>query len=205
MMKNVATAISEKAAVDIVAGWVEVIQDKMTAAASREWLKSMLCERLRRAQIDIRNGFDVTLDVVAAADNGDEIADAALRRVYAEMTEYNIEPSATLKAYAVKAMRRGPVTRGPGRNAWFDNWRRDIGIAVLVYLGREYFGLHATRNREQRRRGEPSICSTVAAAMGRVAHVNISEKRAENIWAELRAQVESFAKRQSESPLIRLS
>ena len=82
------------------------------------------CERLRRAQIDIRNGFDVTLDVVAAADNGDEIADAALRRVYAEMTEYNIEPSATLKAYAVKAMRRGPVTRGPGRNAWFDNWRR---------------------------------------------------------------------------------
>ena len=36
MMKNVATAISERAAVDIVAGWVEVIQDKMTAAASRE-------------------------------------------------------------------------------------------------------------------------------------------------------------------------
>ena len=31
------------------------------------------------------------------------------------------------------------------------------------------------------------------------------KKRAENIWAELRAQVESFAKRQSESPLIRLS
>jgi hypothetical protein len=101
------------------------------------------------------------------------------------------EVPATLKAYGIKAVLRGPVARAAGRSTWFDNWRRDIGIACLVYLAKERFGLRPTRNREQRRRRQPSACSIVAAALGR-RHVNVAEKRVENIWAGLRGQVAAF-------------
>ena len=175
----------EKAMVGTVAGWLTIVQHKMTAPASREWLEATLREYLRQGLIE-------TLRVVEAANAGDEIADAALRRVYAEMVEIGIEPPATLKAYGIKAILRGPVTRPRGRNMWFDNWRRDIGIVVLVYLAMKQFGLRRTRNREQRRRNEPSASSIVALALGR-ARINIAEKRVESLWGGLGEQVAAFA------------
>jgi hypothetical protein len=175
-------------AVDTVGRWVMIVQERMTAPASREWLEAMLRQYLRQGLIE-------TLRVVEAANSGDEIADAALRRVYAEMTDAGIEPPTTLKAYGINAVLRGPVTRKPGRNSWFDNWRRDIGICVLVYLTMQHFGLRPTRNRAQRRRDEPSASSIVAVALGR-ARMNVAEKRVENLWGSgLGAQITAYALR----------
>jgi hypothetical protein len=184
MLQLPMTGVDEDATTAAVAQWVQVVQDKMTASASREWLEATLCDFLRQGLIE-------TLNVVEAADAGDEIADAALRRVYAEMSDVGEVP-ATLKAYGIKAVLRGPVTRSAGRNMWFDNWRRDIGIACLVCLTVARFGLHPTRNREQRRKRRPSASSVVAAALGKQARINVAEKRVENIWAGLQGQVATF-------------
>jgi hypothetical protein len=101
-------------------------------------------------------------------------------------------------AYEARRRLRGPVTRSAGRNE-HDNWRRNIGIACLVYTTMARFGLRPSRNREQRRRGQPSACSIVAAALGR--QFNITEKRVENIWFGLAGQVIAWAA-QKESPSI---
>jgi hypothetical protein len=191
MLQLPMTGVDEDAATAAVAQWVQVVQDKMTASASREWLEATLCDFLRQGLIE-------TLKVIEAADAGDEIADAALRRVYAEMSDVGEVP-ATLKAYGIKAVLRGPVTRSAGRNMWFDNWRRDIGIACLVCLTMVRFELRPTRNREQRRKRRPSASSVVAAALGKQARINVAEKRVENIWAGLQGQVATFLARQFEN------
>jgi hypothetical protein len=183
----------EAEAIAAVSQWVEVIQAKMTAEASREWLGSTLRDFLRRGLIE-------TLKVIEAADAGDEIADAALRRVCAEMLDRGEMLPAALRTYCEKALLRGPInTRTAGRNMWFDNWRRDIGIAVLVYLTKERFGLRPTRNRTSKRK--PSACSVVSAALGQV-RINTAEKRVENIWAGLAGQVTTFVISQKMSPSI---
>jgi hypothetical protein len=171
-MTKLPATISDHA-VDTVSGWVKIVRDKMTAEASREWLLATLRQYLRQGLIE-------TLQVVEAADAGDEIADTALRLVYAEMIDVGIKPSRTLEAYGIKAVLRGPVQRRGGR-PWFDNWRRDIGACVLMFLTMQQFGLRPTRNRAQRRRNDPSAASVVSDAFGR-NRVNVSEKTLENIW-----------------------
>jgi hypothetical protein len=175
--------VDEAAMVDAVSDWIGVIEDKVTTAASREWLESTLRDFLRQGLIE-------TLKVIEAAEAGDEIAHAALCRVCAEMLDRGEMPPAALRAYGERALVRGPVTRSSGRSE-HDNWRRDIGIACLVYLAKERFGLSYTRNREQRRRRQPSACSIVALALGR-RRINVTEKRVENICARVRGQVAAF-------------
>ena len=114
--------------VEIVSGWVEIIRDKITAAASREWLEAMLCHYLRQGLIE-------TLRIVEAADAGDVIADAALRRVFAEMTDAGIDPPATLKAYGIKAILRGPVQSSTGP-AWFGKPGVRPASAAFAVTGR---------------------------------------------------------------------
>ena len=183
-MTDLPALVDETAIVAAVTGWVGIVEQKMTAAASREWLEATLRDFLRQGLIE-------TLRVVEAAEAGDEIAHAALCRVCAEMLDQGEMPPAALRAYGEKALLRGLVTRSAGRSG-HDNWQRDIGIACLVYLAKESFGLSPTRNREQRRRRQPSACSVVALALGR-RHINVAEKRVENIWSGLRGQVAAFA------------
>jgi hypothetical protein len=196
-MTGLPALIDETAMVAIIGDWIAVVEQKMTASASREWLEATLCDFLRQGLIE-------TLTVIQAADAGDEIADAALRRVYAEMSDVGEVP-VTLKAYGIKAVLRGPVTRLAGRNMWFDNWRRDIGIACLVCLTMAQFGLRPSRNREQKRKRRPSASSVVAAALGKQARINVAEKRVENIWAGLQGQVATFLARQFENVPINSS
>jgi hypothetical protein len=182
-MTNLPVVFSEAEVIEAVSQWIGEVQEKMTAGNSREWLEATLRDHLQRGLIE-------TLNVIESADAGDEIADAALCRVYAEMRNRHEEPPVVLEAYALKALVRGPVTRGRG-HLWYDNWRRDIGIAVLVYLAQRRFGLRPTRNREQRRRCEPSASSAVSAALGR-HRINVSDKTVENISGRLQGQLEAF-------------
>ena len=143
------------------------------------------------------NDFDSACPTIRAAwSAGPPAANGmikALRQVFAEMLDTGIEPPATLKAYGIKAALRGPIKRGRGRSA-FDNWKRDIGIAVMVFLTAKQFGLSPTRNREQRRRRQPSACSVVAAGLGQ-SRINVDEKTVEGIHHDLAGQVTDFAKR----------
>ena len=182
-MTDLPALVDETAIVAAVTEWVGIVEQKMTAAASREWLESTLREFLMRDLID-------RMRVIAAADAGDEIADAALGYVFHSMMDRGETPPASMVAYEARVRLRGPLGRGQGRNQ-HDNWQRDIGIACLVYLAKDRFGLSPTRNREQRRRRQPSACSVVALALGR-RHINVAEKRVENIWSGLRGRVAAF-------------
>jgi hypothetical protein len=170
----------EDEAINTVSRWFEAIQHKMTAQYSREYLEAALRDLLQRGLIE-------TLKVIEWADGGDVIADAALRRLYAEMSNRHEEPPVVLKAYIIKTLVSGPVKRGRG-HYWFDDWRRNIGIAILVHLTSERFNLPITLNPEQRRRGQPSAPGIVAAALGRY-HVNMASKTVENIAAPRQADV----------------
>jgi hypothetical protein len=183
MTKLLTVLPNEQKMVNIVAtDWVPHIREKMTSRASRQWLEDTLCDFLRRGLIE-------RIKVIEAADNGDEIADAALRRVCAEMKEAQIDLPPTLKGWDIKAGLRPPVTRGRGRSG-FDFWQRDIGIACLVVGAMLEFDLPPTRNRKQRRQGRPSASSVVAAAVGRL--FNIDEKRIEAIWHSLHGDIAAF-------------
>jgi hypothetical protein len=183
-MTNLPALLNEAEMIAAVSDeWVKTIQPKMAAGYSREYLEAALCDMLRREVVD-------ELQVIKDADSGDEIADAALRLVYAEICDRGEKPSVTLQAYGIKAVLRGPVARGRGQ-AWFNNWRRNIGIAVLVYMTHRRFGLTPTRNREQRRQRRPSACSVVAAALGR-HRMNLSESAVQNIWGGLQGQIAVF-------------
>jgi hypothetical protein len=182
-MTQLPATVDETAMVAAVTDWITVVEHMMTTTASREWLEATLREFLRQGLIE-------TLKVIESAEAGDEIAHAALCRVCAEMLDQGEMPPAALRAYGERALVRGPVTRSAGRSE-HDNWRRDIGIACLVYLAKERFGLSPTRNREQRRRQQPSASSVVALALGR-HRINVAEKRVENISAALGGQVAAF-------------
>lgn len=172
-MTNLPTVIfNETEMVNTVCGWIEILQNRMRSELTRQYLDATLRDHLQRGLVEI-------LQAVAWADGGCPIADAALRRVFAETLERNEEPSATLKAYGVKAALRGPVTRGRG-HYWFDDWGRNIGFALLVRATSLKFNLPMTRNREQRRRRQPSAPTIVAAALGRYKF-NTREKTVENI------------------------
>jgi hypothetical protein len=195
-MINLSTILPDKnQAIDIVSReGVANIEQRMTADYSRAWLEAVLRWQLQQGLIE-------TLQVIKWADDGDEIADAALRRVYREMRDARLEPSVTLEAYAIKALERGPIGRGDGRNTWFDNCRRDIGIGCLVFWTMHRFGFNTySRNREQRRRQQPSPSSLVSDALGRRG-INVGEKRVENIYARLKRPIEDFWRNQRESPL----
>jgi hypothetical protein len=167
--------------ITIVEGWIDVVHDKMTTKASRAVLEAGLCDHLKRGLVEIP-------DAVAWADAGCEIADAALCRLYIDMRDRREETTVTLEAYALKALRRRqPLPRKPGL-MWFDNWTRNVAIAVLVHMTQIRFEIVATQNREHRRQPKPSATSIVAAALGR-HKINITEKTVGNIWSGLRDQL----------------
>jgi hypothetical protein len=171
--------------VDIVSQWVEVVLNKMSAEDPREWLEATLRDFLQRDLID-------RLKVIASADAGDEIADAALGYVFHSMMARGEKPPASMVAYEARARLRGPNKRSVGRNAWYDNWRRDIGIAVLVFLTIERFELNPTRHQPPKPKARPSACSIVTVALGRV-RINVEERRVQNIWGGLAGQVTAYA------------
>jgi hypothetical protein len=189
--------VDEQQAIATVTQWVASVQEKMTTQASREWLETTLRHFLLTNLID-------RMKVIEAADAGDEIADAALGYVFHSMMDRGETPPASMIAYEARARLRGPIKRGRGAHTWFDNWQRDIGVACLVFMTVAGFGLKPTRNREQRRRGQPSASSLVAAALGR-ARINIAEKRVENIWGGLAGQIAVYWATQKESPSIPLN
>lgn len=180
-MTQVPTTVDDERMITVATEGYAVIRERMAADYSREWLETNLKDFLRRGLIE-------TLKVIEAADQGDEIAHRALVCVHAEMQT----PPAQLKAYVERAAIHGPKNRKAGRRP-YDNWRRDIGLAVLIYWVANQFGLNPTRQLESRHAHPPSGASVVAAASHRKGF-NISEKRLNNLWSKgLGGAVVNFA------------
>jgi hypothetical protein len=145
--------------VSTVAHWVDLVGSWLTSEASRQRLRAEIHEA-------IRGGTMPLMRVIEAAESGHSDADAALRERAAELLdrgELGGESSALLRAYAIRALHRGPTVYPQGRNI-ADVWLRDIGIAVLVSLTCVRWGLRPSRNRISHR---PCATAVVATALSR--------------------------------------
>ena len=139
-------------AAEITTRWVAAVRNRFDAAFSREWLETTLRQRLRDG-----DSLTFVIKVIEFAErDGDEIADAALREVGAELMErrFGRLGEGQILAYLQRAVLRPPLGRGRGR-AWYDDYQRNIGICVLIKLACRVFGVHATRSQESRRPNRP--------------------------------------------------
>jgi hypothetical protein len=167
--------VDEERMIGVFVKYVDRIRDKLVEPP-REWLEAQLRDHLRRGLIE-------TQQVVEDAEAGDEIAHAALTRVYHEMLDAGEMPGATLRAYKARADLRPAPRRAAGAYAWHDNWRRDWGFMALICLACEAFNFNPTRNRESRRARRPCGASVVAAALQRRS-IDVSEARLTNLWSQ---------------------
>jgi hypothetical protein len=188
-----ALRLDEQRMVDQIAGWVKAVSHRLESKEySREFLRDELQKGLREGRLTLTN------HAVMAADKGDEIADAALRAVYAEM-QGAIHAATMLggtvpkwgpghlqiSAYGQRAVLRAPNERGQGHR-WHDGWMRNIQICRLIDAACREFGVRPTRNRASRRDDRaPSGISLVVAALARnKIHLHESSVQ-ENIWKGL--------------------
>src|SRR5262249_2870154 len=147
------------------ATWVKRALPTMEKKYTREWLETRLLQGLHDGALTL------TIKAVEAADAGDDISDAALRLVYAEMVGGGIAERGPghlqVWSYGQRAILRAPNKRRRGRQ-WYDNWIRDVEICFLIALAATQFNLSPTRNREARRANRtPSGISVIVAAMAR--------------------------------------
>ena len=193
----------EQRAINRVAVWVAAVRSKLTKEWSREWLETTLRCYLREGSLAI-----ATKAVEAADKQGDELADAALRDVAAELQtallqKRDLKPGhLQVIAYYQRVNRSAPLERKQGRYGGYDNWSRNLGICFLIKLACAEFGVKPTRSRESRRSHRyPSGCSLVCAALA-LYHVNIAEKTIqEEIWNGLPGELarQAMAERPIES------
>jgi hypothetical protein len=191
----------ERRAINRVIIWVAMVRHKLTKEWSRDWLEATLRRYLREG------GLTIASKAVEAADAGDEIADAALRDVGAELQMplvqgRDLAPGhLQIIAYLQRAAKRAPHKRKRGR-AWYDDWYRNIAICILVDLACREFGLSPTRNRDSRRaERRPSGISVVVAALAR-NKTHIDEKSVQrHIWLGLPGELtrRAIAERPAES------
>jgi hypothetical protein len=122
-----------------------------------------------------------TLKVIKEAEAGDELSDHVLRLTFSQMLDAGEMPPTQLRAYGERAALRPPVKRKAGRATWWENWRRNIGIATMVLLACERFGVEPTRSQESRRTRRPSGSSIVKAALERNG-IHLAEGTVQNIY-----------------------
>ena len=178
--------------------WVAEIRPTLEKEYSRQWLETELRKGLREGRLTL------TIKAAHAADAGDEIADAALRQVYAEMAGGEIPTGPgrlQVWSYGQRAVLRKPHERPRGRR-WHDAWVRNIEICFLVAIACREFNLWPTRNREARRANRnPSGISVIVAALARNGiHLDESSVQ-ENLWFGLIGELarQAIAERPLES------
>ena len=161
-------AADEQRAINRTAFAVAFVRDTLSKEFSRAWLERTLLYYLRAG------GLTISIAAVQAGDNGDEIADAALRQIGAELQMHLVQGRELapghlqIIAYYQRASQRAPHKRKPGRYAWYDDWYRNLAICFLVQLTCAEYGVPPTRNRQSRRSGQrPSGISLVMGGLAR--------------------------------------
>jgi hypothetical protein len=177
-------AVDAPRAIARIADWVLEKRHQLEKQFSLEWLETELRKGLREGRLTL-----TIMAIQAVEKHDDEIADEALRAVYAEMVGGTLPQRGPghlqLAAYGQRAVLRAPLKRGRG-NRWHENWFRNIQICFLIELACREFGVHATRNRASRRADRhPSGISLVVAGLAR-NKIHIDEGSVqENLWLAL--------------------
>jgi hypothetical protein len=176
--------LDENRAINLAAAQISMVRHRLEKEFSREWLETELRKGLRKGRLTL------TLSAVKAADAGDEIADAVLRAVYAEMAGGALPERGPghlqLWAYGQRAVLRAPHRRPQGHR-WHDDYMRDIQLCMLIVWACREFGVRASRNRAERRAARranrtPSGISLVVAALARNdIHSNEASVQ-QNVW-----------------------
>jgi hypothetical protein len=172
--------LDEARAINRIAIWIAMLRSSMEKEHGRDWLETKLREGLREGRLTL------TIKAVDAAEQGDEIADAALRSVYAEMAGGTLQDRGPghlqVWAYGQRAVLRPPHRR-PRGHRWHDHWMRNILTCILVDLACREFGVQASRNRAARRANrKPSGVSLVVAALAR-NKIHLDEGSVQqNLW-----------------------
>jgi hypothetical protein len=181
--------LDENRAIDCVARLIPMLRHKMAKEYSREWLQTELQKGLREGLLPL------TTHAVYAAEAGqNEICDAALRIVFAEMVGGVLPQRAPghlqIWAYGQRAVLRDPHKRPQGRN-WHDHFVGDIQTCNLISFVSREFGVQPTRSQDKRPNAKraPSAISIVVAALARNGiHLNEASVQ-RSLWHGLPGEV----------------
>jgi hypothetical protein len=105
--------------------------------------------------------------VIAAAEAGNEAADAALRLYIADCVNNGPELTPQLKAYNIRSLLRPPVRYPRGTTSTIDHLTRDVAIRVLIELTAERWRIAKTRSAGST---EPAAAHFVAKLLRRHGH-----------------------------------
>jgi hypothetical protein len=161
--------VDEQLAINRLSVSVALVRHQIGKDYSHEWLATTLRQYLRGIDVPDDRRLTLAIKAVEAADQGDEIADAALREVGAELIEQRTgrPGDGQIMAYFQRAGLRAPHRRKQGHH-WADNWSRDLAICILIQRACLELGVAPTRNRDSRRAGRrPSGVSLATAAFAR--------------------------------------
>ena len=176
--------LDENRAIDCIADLIPKLRPRLEKEYSWELLHTELQKALREGELPL------TTYAIQAANAGDEIADAALRIVFAEMAAvFGKLPGQgpgwiQIWAYGQIAVLRPPHKRPQGRR-WHDNWVGNIQICHLIYFVHRVFNVPASRNPEPAARDAkraPSAISIVVDTLARNG-IDLDEGNVQrNIW-----------------------
>jgi hypothetical protein len=178
----------ENRVIDCVDKLVSMVRHRMEKKVSRETIRNAMERLLREGQL----GFAIT--TIEFADAGDELADAALRVVFAEMVAAGGRLPGQgpgylqIWAYGQRAVRRAPLEPPPRGHRWHDNWMRNLLACWLIFFVDRDFGIDPSSNRERSSRNHGkraralSGISIVVAALARHGIELTETNLQENIW-----------------------
>jgi hypothetical protein len=182
IMKLPAVQIDEEAAVEIIAGCIDVLAEKLTSDSARQVLRQHIRERLFRDEVIQR------MRIIAAAEAGNRDADLALRELATEYISRRQEMPTELANYVQRALLKPPTTDHAGRNI-ADTYQRDIIIGLLVTLTAVRWQLSETRNRASKK---PSAAYLVAIALSRKG-IHVTEARVNKIVGSIQEVVAALS------------
>lgn len=177
--------IVEAEIVKTIAHWF----DRMAAVMSSEGGRLMMQNEFLR-QLQASDAATLPTDIIiAAAEAGNEAADAALRIHIADRVNHDRELSAQLRAYNVKSLLRPPIHYADGRTGAVDTWTRDIAICVALDMAADHWQLDRTRSATAL---QPSAAYFVSLALHQCG-VKLKEARVNRIYWERKRLAERVA------------
>jgi hypothetical protein len=181
---------NEERVIDCVAAAASTVRYKMERKGSLEAIKAAIERLLREGRLRF------TITTIEFADKGDEIADAALRTVFAEMVGGMFPERGPghlqIWAYGQRAVLR-EAHRRPRGQRWYDKWMRNILTCHLITIVERDFGIPPSHNRSpsermdgKRNRKNADALSGIGIVVKALAliDVDVGDEASvqENIW-----------------------
>lgn len=182
MTTTVPVRLTEPEMVDLAAGWLGEIIDRMRSSQGQVMLVDVLTGLLQQGMADVG-------DVIRDAERGDQLADLALWRYYGSLINNHRRPTVLLEAFVVRATERGGPVKRSGRPKW-NNLTRDVGAAALMFTICLNFGLQLSRGREPALHSDPPPCACSVLSLALKRHrIHLSEENLVNMLPRLKLYV----------------